>query len=103
MFGVRRWSQLWLLIYFGLHLHALSAEEREILAKDPLAFRDALATRAGPERTGAACDRAVPRVPEVLPPDRQRRAPAFDQRRLRGVSQSFGVRRCRSRRDQPGV
>lgn len=28
-FGVRRWSQLWLLIYFGLRLHSLSAEERE--------------------------------------------------------------------------
>jgi 5-methylcytosine-specific restriction protein B len=47
-FGVRRWSQLWLLIYFGLHLHSLSAEEREILAKDPLAFRDALTAVPAP-------------------------------------------------------
>lgn len=47
-FGVRRWSQLWLLIYFGLHLHSLSAAERGILAKDPLAFRDALAAVPAP-------------------------------------------------------
>lgn len=47
-FGVRRWSQLWLLIYFGLHVHSLSAEEREALATDPLAFRDALAAVPAP-------------------------------------------------------
>ncbi|GCB59588.1 hypothetical protein rerp_59960 [Rhodococcus erythropolis] len=47
-FGVRRWSQLWLLIYFGLHVHSLSAEEREALATDPLAFRDAFAAVPAP-------------------------------------------------------
>lgn len=42
-FGVRRWSQLRLLIYFGLHVNSLSDAERDKLAEDPLAFRAALA------------------------------------------------------------
>ncbi|MET4610643.1 5-methylcytosine-specific restriction protein B [Rhodococcus sp. PvR044] len=42
-FGVRRWSQMWLLIFFGLHLHTLPDERRIKIAEDPLEFRAALA------------------------------------------------------------
>ncbi|MEV6341339.1 AAA family ATPase [Nocardia vinacea] len=48
-FGVRRWSQLQLLIYFGLHVHLLSDAERSTLAEDPLAFRAALAEVPDPK------------------------------------------------------
>ncbi|MCK8671572.1 AAA family ATPase [Rhodococcus sp. HM1] len=48
-FGVRRWSQLRLLIYFGLHVNSLNDAERDKLAADPLAFRAALAEAPSPK------------------------------------------------------
>lgn len=48
-FGVRRWSQLQLLICFGLHVNSLSDSERAELAENPLAFRGALAAVPTPK------------------------------------------------------
>ncbi|NMM91823.1 hypothetical protein B2J88_47385 [Rhodococcus sp. SRB_17] len=47
-FNFGRWSQLWLLIYFGLHVNTLADEERAALADDPLVFRAALDTVTKP-------------------------------------------------------
>lgn len=47
-FGVRRWSQLQLLVNFGLHVNTLSNSEREKLGDEPMAFRSALAAVAAP-------------------------------------------------------
>ncbi|MFD8099030.1 McrB family protein [Nocardia fluminea] len=48
-FGVRRWSQLQLLINFGLHVNSLGDASRDMLAEDPLAFRAALAEVPDPK------------------------------------------------------
>ncbi|QSE84860.1 McrB family protein [Rhodococcus koreensis] len=75
-FGVRRWSQIWLLIFFGLHLHALSDERRARIAEDPLEFRDALAEVARPNepaQRAALCYLAFPKffLPLVNGKDRK--------------------------------
>ena len=49
-FNFGRYSQLWLLINFGLHLHTLSPAELTDIGEDPLAFRAALAAVKTPNQ-----------------------------------------------------
>lgn len=49
-FNFGRYSQLWLLINFGLHLHTLSPAELTEIGEDPLAFRAALAAVKTPNQ-----------------------------------------------------
>lgn len=49
-FNFGRYSQLWLLINFGLHLHTLSPAELTDIGEDPLAFRAALAAVKAPNQ-----------------------------------------------------
>ncbi|MDI9915410.1 AAA family ATPase [Rhodococcus sp. IEGM 1379] len=75
-FGSYRYSQLWLLIYFGLHLHSLAPEERNVLGRDPLAFRAALAHVKSPNQPmqrGAVLYLAFPKffLPIVSPVHRR--------------------------------
>ena len=50
-FNFGRYSQLWLLINFGLHLHTLSPAELTEIGEDPLAFRAALAAVKTPNQS----------------------------------------------------
>lgn len=49
-FNFGRYSQLWLLINFGLHLHTLPPAELTEIGEDPLAFRAALAAVKTPNQ-----------------------------------------------------
>ncbi|WP_424810264.1 McrB family protein [Rhodococcus sp. 27YEA15] len=49
-FNFGRYSQLWLLINFGLHLHTLTEADKAAIGEDPRAFRAALAAVKTPNQ-----------------------------------------------------